>query len=330
MDKLTTESDLGEYMNRITLVLLSVVLMAGSLDAQVASEPTPQGPRAIGLAGTYVAVANDGWAMFHNPAGLAQVKNIQAFGAYQRLYISSLKSMTGGAAMPLGTILPDGNRYGTAGLSVDRLSANVDADQSLTGDSRSLSSEMSVGLSYGVYLLKDVRTSLAFGTNVKMMFLDYGKSAGASGTGQDGVDLGNVTKLGVDLGLMASMRDRAYIGAYVLNLNQPKIGTTGQVRELPHKLIVGAGYIPYDGVLTAVAVEKSRSRDTRIKGGIETKVMNLNDFRLDMRFGVMSNPNVYTLGLGAAYMGFHLDYALMIHPILPVTHQFGILYGFGK
>jgi hypothetical protein len=320
---------LGAYMNRI-LGILIVVILTGNTFAQVTSEPTPQGPRAIGLAGTYVAVANDGWAMFHNPAGLAQVKNIQAFGSYQRLYISSLKSMMGGAVMPLGTVIPDGNRFGTIGLSVERLSTGVDGDQSLTGDSRTLSSEMSMGLSYGVYLLKDLRSSLAFGTNFKMMYLDYGKSAGASGTGEDGVDLGNIYKLGIDLGLMASIRDRAYIGAFIMNLNDPKIGTTGQVRELPHKLIVGAGYIPYDGVLTAVAVEKSRGRDTRIKGGIEAKVMDQNGFRMDMRFGVMSTPNVYTLGLGAIYKGFHLDYALMIHPILPVTHQVGMLYSFGE
>ncbi len=323
------ESVLGAFMNRF-LVYLFLVILTGSLRAQVASEPTPQGPRAIGLAGTYVAVANDGWAMFHNPAGLAQVKNIQAFGSYQRLYISSLKSMMGGAVMPLGTLIPDGNRFGTAGLSVERLSTNVDEAQSLSGDSRTLSTEMSVGLSYGVYLLKDMRSSLAFGTSLKMMFLDYGKSAGASGTGDDGVDLGSVAKMGLDLGLMASMRDRAFIGAYILNLNEPKIGTTGQTRELPFRLSVGAGYIPYDGVLTAVSVEKSRSRDTRIKGGIEAKVMDQSDFTAHMRFGVMSNPNVYTLGLGAAYHGIHLDYALMIHPILPVTHQFGFLYGFGE
>lgn len=315
--------------------VISVLCMAGLLGnrhtfAQVISEPTPQGPRAIGLAGTFVAVANDGWAMFHNPAGLAQVKQLQTFAAYQRLYINSLKSMMGGVVMPIGFAISDGNRYGTVGLSFERLGVNIDANQSLTGSSEQLASEMAIGLSYGVYLLKDVRSSLAFGTNLKMLYLDYGRSAGSDGMGGDGEDLGHITKLGVDFGLMASMRDRAYIGAYLLNINQPKVGTTGQVRELPYRLSVGAGYIPYDGILTAVSVEKSRSKETRIKGGIEARMAEFTDFRLDMRFGVMSNPNVYTLGLGSAYRGFRLDYALMIHPVLPVTHQIGILYGFGK
>ncbi len=317
-------------MNKKAILLLAILLGYAQWGfGQVATEMPPQGPRASALAGTFVAVANDGWAMFHNPAGLANLKSMQAFSSYQVLYINSLTNMMGGFALPSGTLLGS-DRFGTVGIYYEYLNTGVDKGQSLTGQSERLATEWALGFSHGMTLLKDVRSSLSFGYNLKMYYLDYGTSAGMSGDGSDGTDLGNIYKLGMDLGVMASLRERVWLGAYLMNFNQPKIGTTGQVRELPQKLSVGASYMPHDGVLTAVGLERSTSKNTRIKGGVEAELADVSNFTVHGRFGIISNPNTYTIGFGAAYHGVHFDYALMIHPILSTTHQFGLMYDFGK
>jgi hypothetical protein len=314
-------------MKKWLLIVLGLTVSKGV--AQVASEMPPQGPRASALAGTFVGVANDGWTIFHNPAGLSRLDALQGFGSYQLLPVTSLTSTTGGFVTPLDWVIAD-RRFGTVGISYEWLGSRIDASQSLTGESERLSTELALGISHGFHVLKDVRSSLAFGYSLKLYYLDYGRSAGESGDGSDGVDLGHAYTLGVDVGVLASLRNRVWLGAYILNVNRPSVGTTGQQRELPQKLSAAVSYMPYDAVLTAIGVEKSLSRETRLKAAVEIEVYEQRDLQLFARFGLWSAPNVFTAGAGLRLWQVRADYSILIHNVLSPTHQFGLLYDFGS
>lgn len=317
-------------MKKPLICFMASLLAVASVMAQVATEAPPQGPRAAALAGTFVAVANDGWAVFHNPAGLARVKSLQAFGSYQVLPVTSLKSAMGGVVYSTQKLLGTEKDYGTIGLFYEGLSSGVDASQSLSGHSETMSTEMAFGLSHGFNVLKDVRSSFALGYNLKLYYLDYGMSAGSDGLGGGGQDLGNTFNVGLDVGFMASLRDRIWIGAYLMNVNQPTVGTTGQQKELPQKLSGAVSYMPYDGVLTAVGIERSIGREARIKAATEIDIYEWKDTQLTGRFGLWSSPNVFTFGFGVRAMGLHCDYSILLHNVLSPTHQFGLLYDFSS
>lgn len=310
-----------QFMSYIVLLLCCTSHLA----AQVATEAPPQGPRASALAGTFVAVANDGWTAFHNPAGLSRVNNLQVFGSYQILPVPSLTNAMGGVVYSTRKLFRTERDYGSIGLTYEWLSSGVDASQSLTDESRHLSTEVAIGLSHGFHVLKDVRSSFAFGYNLKLYYLSYGQSAGTDGLGTGGYDLGNAYEVGLDVGMLASLRERIWIGAYILNVNQPDVGTTGQKRELPQKLSAAVSYMPYDGVLTAVGVERSLSRDARVKAATEIDVYEFRQTKLTGRFGLWTSPNLFTMGIGIQHAGFHFDYSLLLHNVLSPTHQFGLL-----
>ena len=62
----------------ILLLLLIRFSTAGVFDDRYPSV------RATGMSNAYVAVANDVWAAYYNPAGLAQLKNYEAGFTYQK------------------------------------------------------------------------------------------------------------------------------------------------------------------------------------------------------------------------------------------------------
>jgi hypothetical protein len=49
---------------------------------------------------------------------------------------------------------------------------------------------------------------------------------------------------------------------------------------------------------------------------------------LALRFGVASEPNIFTAGLGLNIYGINFDYAFKSHPVLDNTHYFTLAYGF--
>ncbi len=279
-----------------------LLLMAtGTVKAQLFDWREPSA-RAAAMGGAFTAVSNDMWAGYYNPAGLSRVENYGAAAAYNNLYsISFLKTTFGVAALPIN------GKWGTIAISVDNFGVNYkDTD---------LSSETVLTFSHGLYIFKDFNSSLSVGYNVKILHWSLGESQLAG-------DLGSDTQLGFDIGFQASLYDRTWIGLYVTNINRPEFGEN-YGHELQQKVVAGIAYMPYSGVTTTFDIKKDIGRDeTQYWGGVEFELNKM----FYLRSGAMVNPNRFSFGGGMNFHNLMFDYAILTHPNLSETHQFGISY----
>jgi len=284
----------------IILFILSSILVvqAGVFDNRLPS------PRATAMSNAFVAVANDVWAGYYNPAGLAQLKHYEFGSAYQRPF--GLPFFNNGF---LGAALPLPRNFGSVSLLAETFSVEYENTQ--------LSSETTIGLAHGFYLLSDIHSSLSFGYQLKYYHWKLGQSV-------SGLDLGSGATVGLDVGFQASIYQRTHVGIYVYNVNNPHLGSE-VAHELPRRIVIGAAYRPYSGLTTSLALNKSLGFDTQVEGGFE---FFLADW-LALRAGASTYPSRFSAGLGLRYAGFLFDYSLHTHDVMAETHKFGLIFRIG-
>jgi len=181
-----------------------------------------------------------------------------------------------------------------------------------------LSSENAFGLTHAFYLQTDLRSSLSFGYSLNYLYVNYGRSAGLSGDGSDGIDLGSVSGLGFDAGFQASLRNRAFMGVYLKNLNAPRLGDGLTESEAARKIAASVGYMPYYGLMTSFQIEKVLGGEIQYKGGLDYALSEW----FSLRAGISSYPSQLTFGFGLKKSMFKIDYAFVSHPVLQGTHLF--------
>ena len=280
----------------ILILFISINLVsAGAFDDRFPSA------RAAGMSNAVVAVTNDVWAAYYNPAGLASIQNYQTGFAYQKPYNYSFFTSVFGSA-----VIPISPSYGSAGVAFESFGVKYKGN--------TLSQEYVATLSHGFYLLNDIHTSLSVGYNLKYYHMDLGESI-------SGIELGAGGTFGIDFGIQASVYKRTYLGLYVYNLNAPTLGVD-TAQDLPRRVVVGAAYKPYSGLTTAISMNKSVGYDTEIDGGFEFALIDM----LDLRLGASTNPSRFTAGLGIKFESFQFDYGFRSHPVLAETHSFGLMY----
>jgi hypothetical protein len=280
-----------------------LTLLIGQSFAGVFDDRNPSA-RATAMSNAYVAIANEVWAGYFNPAGLASLRQYEFGFAVQRPY--NMKFFRNGF---LGVTFPLPERYGTIGLNTETFYVDYNGNQ--------LSVENTIGLSHGFYLLNDMHSSLSVGYNLKYYYWDLGESVG-------GLELGSAGTFGVDVGLQASIYRRTYVGVYIYNINGPSIGSE-VAHDLPQRIVIGAAYKPYTGLTTSLAIEKTIGFDTQVQGGFEFFLVDW----LAIRAGASTNPSRFSAGFGLLYKGFQLDYSFQTHDVLAETHKFGFIYRLG-
>lgn len=285
--------------------LLISLLLIGSLGAQVFTDSWPGAAAGAGSGGAQVAVNQTMWAHSYNPAGLAFVDKISGGFAYNS------PGSYGFASLSMFTAtLPINETYGTISLHGDML-------RTKNGETV-LSSENALGITHAFHLLKDLRSSLSVGYSLNLLLVDYGQSAGQSGDGSDGIDLGSVSGLGLDLAMQASLRNRAWMGVAVKNLNAPSLGSSESEAQAPRKFVAGLGYMPYYGLTTSFEVEKIQGMDAQYRMGMDYAIMEW----FSIRAGVSTYPSQLTFGFGVKKSFIKVDYAYVTHPVLSGTHFF--------
>jgi len=128
--------------------------------------------RATAMGGSGAAVANDVWAAYYNPAGLAQLNRISVGTSYLRLFnVSFLSNFFGAVNYPLP------GKYGSTSLNFQYFGVNY-KDENLSG-------EYTLSFSHGFYLLKDIHRmiDLNFTTayNIARPLFRHMRSAGRGG-----------------------------------------------------------------------------------------------------------------------------------------------------
>jgi hypothetical protein len=284
--------------------------------AQTVSDYSYTHAEVSAMAGAVVAEAGSNWSIFHNPAGITEVDGFQVSLGGGRLYGYDW--------------LPASNLSGT--VPVSKISTIGFAFQQLETkySGKTLSKEQTLSIAQGFDLQHDKNSHLAIGYTANFVQWDLGKSAGPSGDGSDGLELGSINSVTVDVGVLASLREKYRFGVMLKNINSGALGKGMTRQVLPRRINVGITYMPMKGLATSIVSEHLLGRDDmQIKAAIR---YNLNS-NLEIYTGAQSNPNRFGLGFTIklyrvtdAELGdnYTLSYGLLTHPVLPMTHQFNI------
>ncbi len=305
-----------KYTSTKLAIGVILVLLSSQVFAQVTSNIQSTTARRTAVAASNVAWSNSADLLFTNPALLAEFEGIGLIAGYQKPFGQSFLNHS-----VAGIAYDSGLEYGNFGITTTSLNTG-------SGD-ENLATETVVGLHYGGWLMKDRLSSLALGVSLNFLNISYGMSAGESGDGSDGVDLGTISEYGVDIGLVASLGKKHRAAVLVKNINEPTVGSTGTLTPLPQVLVGGFAYSPVEEVTTTFSLNYTSGYPVEFHGGLE--------YRLNSHYsiltGMQSQPNRLSAGMKINIGKLSMEYGAITHPVLPITHALSVsfqLKGRGK
>ena len=284
----------------VIIILLTTSFIYAEINSNVFGNYQPSA-RARGMSGAFVASCNDPNAIFYNPGALAYAEQGISLG-YAQLFNNSFEILMSGA---LAYRLPG---IGTISLGMQAMDVEFEGQK--------LQQEGTYSLAHSFLLMGDVHSQLYVGYGLNLFYLKFGETVG-------GIDPGNSTTYGVNLGALAVLHQRTHIAFAVKNLNNPSMGSD-QTFDLPQHLALGIAYEPYDGVITEIDLSQKLGEETKVQAGIEFEVMD----NFWLRTGASTYPSSISGGFGILFKGVKIDYGFSSHPVLPITHQFSLGYQF--
>ena len=259
------------------------------------------------MAGAVVAEAGSNWSIFHNPAGITEIEGTHLSAGSGKLYgFNWLPAYNLSGTTPLPGI-------GKIGFAFQQLETKYSG--------KTLSKEQTLSIAQGFELQHDKNSRLAIGYTANFVQWDLGRSAGVSGDGSDGLDLGSINSITIDFGVLASLREKYRFGVFLKNINSGALGKGMTRQVLPQRINVGITYMPMAGLATSIVSEHLLGRDDmQIKAAFR---YNLNS-NIELYTGAQSNPNRFGMGATFNFTNQSISYGLLTHPVLPITHQFNI------
>jgi len=263
-------------------LLLLVFLLILPKITKPQSVSTLMGARSNGLGHTSAALCDE-WSFFNNIGGLAKVKDLSVDVAY-----AVNPSLPGSDRMAFSMISPI--HLGVAGLGFFRFGDEVYNEQILSAGYSNQFGLASLGLRFNYIQYR----AEGFGT----------KSA-----------------LSINFGGLAEISDRLLIGAYITNLNQPKLSSDVE-ENLPVIMAVGLNFHPEENLNLLIELEKDIEHEATLKGGLEYEFYKKFDFRI----GFNLQPNALFGGLGFHSHRLKIDYALHFTPYIQTQFQLSAAY----
>jgi hypothetical protein len=308
-------------------VLATVAAVLGfcaAADAVVNIQNVGAGARSAALGNSFVAVADDGDAVFYNPAGVAQMEGRQVAYTnvsllFQGIEGDDLGQHVASYVMPLGTKLG-------MGLGYERIGSD-------------LMSENGAFLSLGYR----ATSALSLGVNAKYLFWSVGDIPADATTGaEDPLSNSSAGAIGVDVGVLWKTPFwGVQLGAMAKNVNKPNVAKTdvpgdSDAGALPMDVSVGASY--RIGGVSLVTVEWAGrdvggdELDSRLVVGGETELLQGLQLRAggSKLFQEDASGDV-NAGLGYSFNSVHFDYGYHIPLDLTETdgaHRFSFAYRF--
>lgn len=137
----------------------------------------------------------------------------------------------------------------------------------------------------------------------------------------DGVsEYGSATAIAVNMGFQVRMYNRWLLAAAVRNPFQARLGESSEY--LRRRIDVGLRYEPAMSMISALTFSRDFN-GMRIHVG-----QSLPLGFVTILAGAQSNPVTVSGGLDASIAGIAFKYAVITHPQLDLTHQFGVTYDF--
>jgi len=307
---------------RISIFGFFILLTCMSFASQVI-DPTDigVGARPLGMGRSFTAVADDGSAIFMNPAGLSGINLLSMSGNM----LGEVPYTVFGGSYPVG---PGTMGIGYVGLGVSGIMETnvVSGTPEITGNSGSFTNS-SINVSYASEL-KDLPylstlkignlTDPKLGATLKLVSQGFSGMVSAEGKGGSGIDL--------DLGAIANIDPDTKVALTLKNIIP---GNNFGADEMPLRMILGLSKnYPNTNLLTTIDLEYNRS--LLMNFGVEWAPAQM----LRLRAGLDQEPNAgsilsnFTAGLGLIFRGFTFDYAYHTYAELNEfsSHFFSIGY----
>lgn len=249
-------------------------------------EQSEGGARAKALGSAYTAISDDAWAPAFNAGGLAQLHANEASFFY--------------SPQP----------FGLRELSITECAIAVPAKFGVLGF---------FGRRYGYDLYREVSGVFSYANTLSG--IDIGLSVNYQSVSID--RYGSAGTIGIDAGLLASVKQNFRWGFSARNLNAPVIGVSRE--KLPQIFTGGIAYLPLENITLALDYQKEISYDPSPRFGLECRVVE----SLALRFGFSDAPSEFSGGFGVRYSFTRLDYAFTSHQDLGWTHQASISISWG-
>lgn len=276
-------------MQKFFLIGLLWGLIPNGLWAGV--DPAPAtGARAISLGRAYVGVGGDFWSLYHNPAGIAGISQMQV-GAFfeQRFFLQELTYGGAGFVAPFAEQQAFGLSISSFGFSSYR--------------------ENLASLSYGIRVFEKV----SFGASVHFANIAI-------------TDYGSGMALFANVGLRYEINEQLSLGVSAYNVNRARLRTQTGEDYIPTQLTAGIAYQPSEKVMIVADVQKDIDHPISFRGGIEYALLP----SLKIRTGVSTEPLTYNIGFGLEYQRVQLDVAFGVHEQLGLSPFLSLAYPIGK
>ena len=220
-------------------IIFSVIIL-NLLFSQVLTDNTFNNVQWISLSGAVISNPNDNF----NPANLLETKETTILIGKTLYYEQDFLEFEYYSL-----------RKNNFSLTLQELGTNT--KKSITN----LLTEKAIMFSHGITLLKDRNSTLRIGYNLNYFFIKQGASAGKSGDGSDGIAGKKRESVGFDVGLYAALRGKITFGAFVKNINSPKLGRGSNAQYLPRHLKIGFSYLPSSQLITTFNYERLLGSD---------------------------------------------------------------------
>ena len=294
---------------------LYIFMLLNFISAQIITNNSFNTARSISMAGATVSNPGNIESVFYNPANLSNLSGSSVLLGSTMFYEQE------NLEYQFATLSFKLDKKNAMAITVQRLGVNAAIPDwiELTNEEIDLSSEISISISQGFHLLKDRNSSLSLGYNANYFILSQGSSAGTMGDGSNGLPGKKMYSFGLDLGFLASLREKVVLGVFVKNINSPRIGRGSNAQFLPRRLNIGCSYYPTKSLKTSFVYERLLYSDTnQFRFGVEYEFHKY----FILRTGVQMKPNRFGYGfLSPINDNISIAYGLITHPILPLTYN---------
>lgn len=177
------------------------------------------------------------------------------------------------------------------------------------------------GMTYGFDLYRESKFTSAFSYNYDNKFF-----AGVS-FNYHSVSIkkyGSTGTFYVDIGGLIYLIEFFRWGFSVHNINHATFGNYED--QIPVILNTGLSIDILNNFSLNAAIEKDIRYNASLSAGLEYELIKY----FSLRTGFSNEPSRFTAGIGIHYSFLDLDYAFFTHPDLGLTHQAGLIIGFGS